>query len=199
MLAAVTDELQASPEQRKNGPLSLWERVRVRAVRRKTPLRATSLATALTPGPSPKGRGELASPWLRRAALAVAASLLVGIAMNVWASMASQRHLARLLGPPPVSKRAMEVAKMIEEASDAQTAQWVYQRMAVPRSASPDALAKHYAAVEQLIRELQTVSKGSDHETPQKDTQMDRDRPGRAGGDTTGSQRLVRLDYRYTA
>jgi len=65
---------------------------------------------------------EPASPWLRRAALAVAASLLVGIAMNVWTSMASERHLAQLYGPPPMSKRAMELAKAVEEVTDAQTA-----------------------------------------------------------------------------
>jgi hypothetical protein len=142
---------------------------------------------------------EPASPWLRRCALAVAASLLAGIGMNIWASKESERHLAQLYGPPPVSKRAMEVAKMIEGVTDAQTAQWVYQRLAVPRAASPDALAKHYLAMHQLIKELQTDFKGSYHETPQKDPQMDRDRPGRARGDTSSGQRSVCVDYRYTA
>ena len=32
-----------------------------------------------------------------------------------------------------------------------------------------------------------------------KDSQMDRDRSGRTGGDRSGCQRRVRLDYRYTA
>jgi hypothetical protein len=144
-------------------------------------------------------QADSGSPWLRRCALAVAASLLAGIGMNIWANVASERRLAQLYGPPPVSKRAMEVAKMVEGVTDAQTAQWVYQRLAVPRPPSPDALAKHYAAVQQLIKELQTVSKDSYHETPQKDPQVDRDRPGRARGDTSAGQRGVRLDYRYTA
>ena len=176
-------------------PLSLWERVRVRAVRERddSPL----AAEALTPCPSPEGRGE--NFWLRRAAWAVAASLLLGIAMNVSASLSSERHLARLYGPPPVSQQVMELAKMVEKATDAETARWVCRQMTVTRRSSPDALAKHYASVRQLIDELQTASKGSYHETPEKDTQMDRDRSWRTPGDRSGCQRHLRLDFRFTA
>ena len=84
--------------------------------------------------------GMPASPWLRRSALAVAASLLVGIAMNIGASQMAERRLAQLFGPPPVSKQAMELANAVEEVTDAQTAQWVYQRFAAPRP-SGDGLA----------------------------------------------------------
>ena len=138
------------------------------------------------------------SPWLRRSALVVAASLLVGVALNVWANETSKRRLARLFGPPPVSKRAMEIADAIEEITDAQTAQWVYRRLTVPHR-SDGYPAKYYATLERLIRELETVPKDSYYEPPEKDTEMDRDRPGRAGGDRTGCQRRVRLDHRYTA
>ncbi len=43
------------------------------------------------------------SPWLRRSALAVATSLLVGIALNVWVNSAADRRLAEFLGPPPAA------------------------------------------------------------------------------------------------
>ena len=75
------------------------------------------------------------SPWLRRAAMAVAASLLLGIGLNVWVSKASERHLAELFGPPPISKGAMEIAKDVEAITDAETGQWVYRRLTVPRLA----------------------------------------------------------------
>lgn len=146
-------------------------------------------------------RRESPSRWLRLAALATAASIVVGIAMNVWASKRSERRLAQLFGPPPISKQAMELAKAIEEITDAETGQWVYRQLTVPRAprdASAE-YAKYVAAVNRLIKELQTVSRDSYHETPEKDTEMERDRPGRAGGDRTGGQRLVRLDHRYTA
>jgi len=144
---------------------------------------------------------EAASPWLRRSALAVAASLLLGIAMNVWASRAAERRLAQLFGPPPVSKQAMELAKAVEEITDAKTAQWVYQQFAAARP-SGDGIAA-YAAYNDLLRRLieesSNLSKGPYDETPQESSQMDGDRPGRAGGDRTDCQRGVRLDYRYTA
>ena len=141
------------------------------------------------------------SPWARRCALAVAASLLVGIAMNIWANEASKRHLARLFGPPPVSKQAMELAKDVERITDAQTGRWVFQRLTAPRE-SRDGLAEYAeycTTLKQLIDELQIASKDSYYETPQKDSEMGRDRPGRAGGDRSGCQRLVGVDYRYTA
>jgi hypothetical protein len=145
-------------------------------------------------------QAEAASSWLRRSVLAAAAAVLLAVALNVWVGKLSERHLARLFGPPPVSKRAAEVAKAVEEATDAQTGQWVYQRLAAATARpSPNAAAKYYAAVERLIRELQTVSKDHCDETPQKDSQMDRRGSGRAGGDTTDGQRLVRLDVRCTA
>jgi hypothetical protein len=48
------------------------------------------------------------SPWLRRAAIGVAASLLVGVALNVWVSLVADRQLAQLLGPPPAAGQNAE-------------------------------------------------------------------------------------------
>ncbi|MFZ1934775.1 MAG: hypothetical protein WCB27_20735 [Thermoguttaceae bacterium] len=141
------------------------------------------------------------SPWLRRAATAVAASLLLGIGLNVWVSETSARHLAELFGPPPVSKRAMEIAKDVAAVTDAQTGKWVYHLFTMPVSPAAIAAAhtEYYSTVKKLIDALQTVSKDSYRETPQKDLEMDRYRAGRGGGDSTDCQRRFRLDYRYTA
>jgi hypothetical protein len=141
-------------------------------------------------------KAEPASPWLRRSAWAVAASILVGIAMNIGVSVRAERRLAQLYGPPSVSKQAMELANAVEEVSDAQTAQWVYQRFAVARR-SEDGLAAYMAYNDMLIRILN--AKEPFDEAPQKDSQMDRDCPGRAGGDRSDCQRHFRLDYRCTA
>jgi hypothetical protein len=145
-------------------------------------------------------QAEPASPWLWRSAVAVAALLVLGIGMNIGVSEMSRRRMAQLFGPPPVSKAAMEVAKAVEEITDQQTARWVYDRLTIPRQSSDtDASANHYAMLQQLTNELEITAKGPNHETPQKDPQMDGDRPGRAGGDRSGCQRLLRVDYRYTA
>jgi hypothetical protein len=129
-------------------------------------------------------QAEPASPWLRRSALAVAASLLLGIAMNIWANAVADRRLARLFGPPPVARRALDTQPQFAGSRP---------------SGGVDALAGHYALLQELINELETVSKGSFHEAPQKDPPMDRGGPGRAGGNRSGCQRLFRMDYRYTA
>jgi hypothetical protein len=141
------------------------------------------------------------SPWLRHAAMAVAASLLLGVGLNIWASKESEQQFARIYGPAPISKPAMEIATAVGAITDAQTGQWVYNRLATPRPFGDGAAAyaKCCAAVKQLIDELQTVSKDSYHETPQKDIEMDRGHPGRAAGDSTDCQRHFRLDYRFTA
>ena len=81
---------------------------------------------------------EPASRWPRRSALAVAASLLLGIGMNIWASKSAERRLAELFGPPPVSKQAMELADAMEKTTDAETARWVYQRLAASRPSAMD-------------------------------------------------------------
>jgi hypothetical protein len=141
------------------------------------------------------------SPWLRCAAMAVAASLLLGVVLNAWASKVSDVHMARIFGPPPVSKRVMEVAKDIEAVTDAETGKWVYRQLTTPRRPGDvaAAYAKYGDEIRQLINQLQTVSKDSYRETPQKDPEMDRGHSGRSGGDTTDRQRGVRLDYRYAA
>ena len=76
--------------------------------------------------------------------------------MNIGASVAAERHLARLYGPPAVSKRAMELAKEVEAVTDAQTARWVYLRLAAPHS-SGDGLAT-YSAHCDMLRQLIDIS-----------------------------------------
>ena len=143
------------------------------------------------------------SPWLRRAAIAVAASLLLGCVLNMVVNQRADTRLAQIFGPPQISRQAAEMAKAVEEVTDEQTARWVCEHMTARRR-SHDAPEKYFAAVGQLIQELQTVTKDSSHAAPDKDTpqsepEMDRDRAGRFDGDTSHRKRLVRLVHEYTA
>jgi hypothetical protein len=156
-------------------------------------------------GPTPVAvRPSLAkadSPWLRRAAIAAAVSLLLGIGLNVWVSKAADRRLAALFGPPRTSKGATEIAIDVAAFTDDATGRWIYHRLTAP--IPPDAVAaahaKYSEQVKKLIDELQTASKDPYHETRQKEAEMDGDRPGRFRGDSTDCQRRIRLDYRCTA
>jgi hypothetical protein len=146
-------------------------------------------------------RKEPASPWTRRFAWAVAAALLFGIALNVWVSKSTDYRLAQLFGPPPVSKEAKELADTIESVAGAQTARWVYERCAAARSSGDGRLAyeAYCDRARQLTNELSNPFQESEHETPQKDPQVDRNRRGRPRGDRTDCQRPFYLDYRITA
>jgi hypothetical protein len=136
------------------------------------------------------------SPWFRRAAMAVAASLLLGIGLNVWVSKTSTRRLAQFFGPPPISKQALEIAKDVEKITDAETGRWIYSRLTITCQPGDNKAiyAKYRDTIKRLIDELQTVSKDSYH-----DSEMDRDRTGWIGGDRFDCQRRVRRDYRFTA
>ncbi|MCR4410973.1 MAG: hypothetical protein NUV77_00950 [Thermoguttaceae bacterium] len=136
--------------------------------------------------------------WWSVAVLAVAASIVLALGLNLWLSRRFERRLAALLGPPPVSKQAAEVARAVAQATDAATGRWVYQRLAPVRS-SGDSIAKHYPFLRRLVEELQTTSKDSIHETLEEGPQMDRDHSGRARRGAAGGQRLVRWDVRLAA
>jgi hypothetical protein len=141
------------------------------------------------------------SPWLRRAAMATAAGLLVGIALNVWVTKSSERRFAQLLGSPPVSKRAMEIAKDVEAITDAETGQWVYRQFTMPRRRGDDAAAyaRYCNTVKKLIDELQTISKGSCHEAIQEDPEVDRGHTRCVGGGAAYCQCRGHLADRCTA
>ena len=54
---------------------------------------------------------ELPSGWLRRAAMVTAASILLGVVLNVWANWAADRQMVRLLGLPPPRQMATSPAE----------------------------------------------------------------------------------------
>ena len=61
------------------------------------------------------------SRWQRRLGLAVAASVLLGIVLNVWVNTSAPRRQARLYGPPPVPRRIADVAEAVASVTDAET------------------------------------------------------------------------------
>jgi hypothetical protein len=159
-------------------------------------LASEGIVTTTADAPATVAIPRTDSPWLRRAAMTVAASLLLGICLNVWVSNTSERRFAQLFGPPPISKQAMEIAKDVESISDAATGRWVYNRLTIARRSGEGNLftGKYQDTIKQLIDELQTVSKDSYH-----DSEMDRDRTGWIGRDRFDNQCRLRRDFRFTA
>jgi hypothetical protein len=66
---------------------------------------------------------------LWRSAAAVAAALLLGVSLNVWALRTTDARLARLYGPPAIPQPIAAVAEAVESVTDAETARWALQRL----------------------------------------------------------------------
>ena len=159
----------------------------------------------LTPrGTEPEMRGQVLAAvgrelaagrvprWRRRPGLAVAASLFLAVAMNVWINTTVDRRMARLYGPPPVPRRIVDVAEAVASVTDAETgrrferqlaAAWRSHVARLPRRPTMD--------YSQLLRELELSRKETRHE----DSQSDRG----AAGHSSGCQWDLGLDDRFAA
>jgi len=78
--------------------------------------------------------GQLRAPsrprWERVFWPAAAAAILLGVLLNYWVAKRGSERLARIMGPPAVSKRAAELAADIAAVTDEATGRWAYERLA---------------------------------------------------------------------
>jgi hypothetical protein len=92
--------------------------------------------------------------WERAIELAVAASLVLGIGLNVWQVQSAEAWQLRVFGPEPIPTSVVEVAGMAASVTDPATGKLVEQRLLSARSAKrgdSEALRRRY---EQLLHEL---------------------------------------------
>ena len=71
--------------------------------------------------------------WDRVLAGAIAASLLLGVGLNVWQRRAEEAWQARVFGPRPISRELSDVVQAVASVTDAQTGQWLQQRLSQSR------------------------------------------------------------------
>ena len=162
-------------------------------------------ATARGAGPELRGRvlaavgRELGADRVprrrRRPGLAVAASLLLGVVLNVWVNKAADRSMARLYGPPPVPRRIAEVSEAVASVTDAETGRRLEQQLTAVWRSHVAGLPQRPIDYSQLLRELELSRKENRHEDPQ----TDRDRRRGDPGDTSDCQWDLGLEDRLTA
>jgi hypothetical protein len=100
---------------------------------------------------------ETPSLWLRRAAVGMAASLFLGIALNIAANQAADRHIIALFGSLPV-----------------------------PNANAERAMAEYNMLTQKLLAEMNVSEKDGFHDdkkTPEKNAPMGWNRAGGFGGD----------------
>ena len=134
---------------------------------------------------------EPASRWQGKLGLAVAASILLGVVLNVWANKATDRRLARLYGPPPVPRQIAEIAEGVESVTDAETGWRVRQQLSAAWWSRPITPVQNICSSQQILDELEITRKEQRHESPQDRRRGDRD--------TSGCQRDMGLEDRLTA
>ncbi|OHB72109.1 MAG: hypothetical protein A2V70_10485 [Planctomycetes bacterium RBG_13_63_9] len=148
---------------------------------------ADELAVAATRPPRP------------RIGLAVAASLLLAIALNVWVGKAADARLARLYGPRPVPRQIVEIAGAVAAVTDAETGRQVQQQLLIAWHARCAASQHGFVEYGRILNELVVIGKDRGHETAEENPRMDRDHRRHPARDTSGWQRDLGLDHQFTA
>jgi hypothetical protein len=133
-----------------------------------------------------------------RPAVAVAATLLASLALNYWVNDTIDRRLAIVLGPPPISRRAAEMADEIAAITDAATGRWAFERLAASRPRDDD--VRVYAVrLQQMIQRLTADMNYTLNEAPQKNPQVDWNRRGSRDRHPVDAQCVLRLEHGYRA
>ncbi|MHC4176791.1 MAG: hypothetical protein ACYSWU_04750 [Planctomycetota bacterium] len=135
------------------------------------------------------------SRWERRLGLAVAASILLGVVLNVWAVRSDRRSRARLYGPRPVPKRIADIAEGVESVTDAEIGQLVQQQLSAAWWSRPTPPPQSIGGPQQIFNEPETTRKEQGHERSKRDRVL----PGGGDRDTPDCQRHLGLDHRFTA
>ena len=149
------------------------------------------------------GRELSADPlarWERRLGLAVAASIALGIVLNVWAVRVDRQVQARLYGPRPVPRQIADLAETVASVTDAETGRRLERQLATMWRSREAELPYRPIDYSQFLREFELVRKDPRHEDFFKEgapTNRDRRRGDR--GDTSDCQRDLGLEDRLTA
>ena len=141
-----------------------------------------------------------ASPrWTGRCALAVVATLLFAALLNVWVSRSADRRLAQLYGPRPVPRQIAEIVAAVESVTDAETGQWMQERLLAARASREVPPERAFERYQQIINQWVVIAKEWPDEKAQKGSKVDRDRSRRDRGDTSDYQRRAGFDHQFTA
>src|SRR5690606_20574872 len=125
---------------------------------------------------------------------AVAAAFVLSLALNHQVNRASERRLARILGPIPPSKQALELANEIAAITDAETGRWAYELLA-PKSDAVREIPKHARELQRLIHEVTLDLPETDHETPQENPRLDRAVGRRPAGGLSVVLRVLHVEH----
>ena len=137
--------------------------------------------------------------WERRCGGLVAAAVLLGAMLNIWAVGTSERRLANLAGPRPVPQQVAEVVEIVDSVAGRETGKWVQQRLSNAWLARPAPAPLGMAGLQRLINDLEITGKVQPREKVQEVPETRPDRAGRAGRHSFDQQRGSHFSSQHTA
>ncbi|MBI3838111.1 MAG: hypothetical protein HY288_09275 [Planctomycetia bacterium] len=92
--------------------------------------------------------------WERMVELAVAASLALGVGLNVWCWRAEEGWQMRVYGPVPIPSAVAEVARTVTSITDSATGEWIQRQLSSAWTSKRSTNAPRSSRYEQLLNEL---------------------------------------------
>ena len=137
--------------------------------------------------------------WERRIGRLVAAAVVIGVVLNLWAVQSTDRRLAQLAGPRPVPQQVLEIVEIVESVTGSGTGGWVQQRLVKAWLSRPALSPQDMPDWEQLLNDLESSGKAQSDEKVQEVPEKKPDRAGRADRDSVDHQRSFHFNRRQTA
>jgi hypothetical protein len=137
--------------------------------------------------------------WERRVGLAVAASILFAVALNVWTVTASNSRRAALLGPAPLPMQVVEICHAVEAVTDAETGRLIQQQLAAAWRSRPVRPPRSVGSFSGITINWRMIGKDYCDEEVPANPEVDRDRGGGPRRDTSDGRRGMVLEVFCTA
>ena len=126
-----------------------------------------------------------------RAALTVAASLLVAVILNIWVIRSDDARQARLYGSRPLPREIHETVQMADRAGGPACAELVRQQLVAAWQSRRQSHRLDVVRYQQQLRQLLFIEKGFPY--VQEDSQVDEHRPGRNDRGASDCERRFRV------
>ncbi|MGA2797162.1 MAG: hypothetical protein ABSE63_06280 [Thermoguttaceae bacterium] len=134
----------------------------------------------------------------KRIGLITLAMVIFGAGLNIWVDHDISRRIAALFPPPTPSRNAVELAAFVSKYTDPQAGQWVYRQLAVDHfySFSPE---DYVAYIQKITAESESLYKDKFYEKSEKNSPLDRHKPGNVDRNPADMRGMLFLDSRLTA
>ena len=142
---------------------------------------------------------DIVPSWERRIGRLVAAAVVIGVVLNLWAVRTNDRRLAQLAGPRPVPKQVLEIVEIVESVTGSGTGGWVQQRLVKAWVSRPALSPQGMQDWMQRLNDLEYSGKVQFREKIQEVPEKRSNRARRADRDSFDHQLSFDFNGRQTA